>query len=343
MSYHIFHFSQPFHLEAGGRLPELQIAFHAYGKYVQGVTPVVWICHALTANSDAADWWSGLVGVGKLFDPSIHFIVCANVIGSCYGSTGPLSVNPETGKPYYHSFPFISVRDMVKAHILLRKHLEISQIDVLIGGSLGGQQVLEWCVEEPHVIKYAIPVATNAVHSSWGKAFNESQRMAIWADPTFQLHDPKAGTNGLKVARSIALLSYRNYQTYKLTQIDSPDTFKDFKACSYQQYQGEKLVKRFDAFSYITLLNAMDSHNLARNRGSLEDVLSDIETPLWVIGIHSDILFPLSEQQFIVQHAKNANLIQINSVYGHDGFLIETEKISQELSLHLPLFKKINC
>ncbi len=340
MNPQIYLHDESFDLEAGGNLPDLQIAYHTYGNYVKGVTPVIWICHALTANSDAADWWSGLVGSGKLLDPAKHYIICANVIGSCYGSTGPLSTNPQTGEPYFHSFPLITVRDIVKAHILLRKHLKISQIDVLMGGSLGGQQVLEWCVEEPDVIQQAVPIATNAVHSSWGKAFNESQRMAIWADVTFQQKTKTAGIHGLKVARSIALLSYRNYQTYHSTQRDAPDKLKDFRACSYQQYQGEKLIKRFDAFSYITLLNVMDSHNLARNRGTLEDVLSAIEVPLYVIAIRSDILFPPCEQEFIVKHAKYASLIQIDSLYGHDGFLIETQKITQELNHHLQLFVK---
>lgn len=328
MSNQIFHFSQPFVLESGGQLPELQIAFHTYGNYVQGVTPVVWICHALTANSDAADWWSGLVGEDKLFDPTVHFIVCANVIGSCYGSTGPLSVNPETGKPFYHSFPFISVRDIVKAHILLRKHLEITQIDVLIGGSLGGQQVLEWCIEEPEKIKIAVPIATNAVHSSWGRAFSESQRMALYSDPTFQLKDPKAGLEGLKTARSIALLSYRNYNTYATTQVDLPNRLSDFKAWSYQRYQGEKFIKRFNAFSYKCLIDCMDSHDLARNRGNLSTVLASITTQLIVIGINSDILFPISEQQFIAHNVKNAMFECIDSMYGHDGFLIETDQIT---------------
>jgi homoserine O-acetyltransferase len=332
MGYQELHISQAFELENGELLPSLTIGYHTYGKYVKGVTPVIWICHALTANSDAADWWEGLVGKGKVFDPDKHFIVCANVLGSCYGSTGPLSTNPVSGKPYYHAFPLITVRDMVKAHILLRKSLGIPIIDVLIGGSLGGQQVLEWCIEEPMVIQHAVPIATNAFHSAWGKAFNESQRMAIKADKTYEYEDSKAGVEGLKAARSIALLSYRHYDTYANSQQDDKDALNDYKAWSYQQYQGEKLSKRFNAFSYITLLYAMDSHHLARNRGTLEDVLASIQIPLTVIGIDTDILFPVSEQAFIAQYAPKAQLFVMQSLYGHDGFLIETEKLTQILN-----------
>lgn len=332
MGYQELHISQAFELENGELLSSLTIGYHTYGKYVKGVTPVIWICHALTANSDAADWWEGLVGKGKVFDPDKHFIVCANVLGSCYGSTGPLSTNPVSGKPYYHAFPLITVRDMVKAHILLRKSLGIPIIDVLIGGSLGGQQVLEWCIEEPMVIQHAVPIATNAFHSAWGKAFNESQRMAIKADKTYEYEDPKAGVEGLKAARSIALLSYRHYDTYANSQQDDKDALSHYKAWSYQQYQGEKLAKRFNAFSYITLLYAMDSHHLGRNRGTLEDVLASIHIPLTVIGIDTDILFPVEEQAFIVQYAPKAQLFVMQSLYGHDGFLIETEKLTQILN-----------
>ncbi|MCX7743569.1 MAG: homoserine O-acetyltransferase [Flavobacteriales bacterium] len=332
MGYQELHISQAFELENGEILPSLTIGYHTYGQYAKGVKPVVWICHALTANSDAAEWWGGLVGNGKLFDPDKHFIVCANVLGSCYGSTGPLSINPVTGNPYYHSFPLITVRDMIKAHILLRKYLGIPTIDVLIGGSLGGQQVLEWCIVEPTVIQHAVPIATNAFHSAWGKAFNESQRMAIKADKTFKYSDPKAGLEGLKAARSIALLSYRHYNTYANTQSDDKDALNHYKAWSYQQYQGEKLAKRFNAFSYIALLYAMDSHHIARNRGMLEEVLASIQIPLTVIGIDTDILFPIDEQMFIVQHVPNARLFVIESLFGHDGFLIETKKISEILS-----------
>ena len=141
-----FQYQQPFTLENGQSLPELTIAYHSYGELNENKDNVIWICHALTANSDVADWWPGMIGKGLLFDPEKDFIVCANILGSCYGSTGPLSINPENGEPYFNSFPIVTIRDMVKAHMLLRQHLGITKISLLIGGSIGGYQALEWAI-----------------------------------------------------------------------------------------------------------------------------------------------------------------------------------------------------
>ena len=168
-----------FTLESGKKLRNLEIAYHTYGKLNAKKDNVIWVCHALTANSDVLDWWKGLFGNNLLFNPEEHFIVCANVIGSNYGSTNPLSENPTTGQPYYLSFPAFTIRDLVAAHHLLAKHLTIGNIKVAIGGSLGGQQALEWALAGTNLIENLILVATNAVHSPWGIAFNESQRLAI--------------------------------------------------------------------------------------------------------------------------------------------------------------------
>jgi homoserine O-acetyltransferase len=329
MSFKLYKHTSPFKLASGNTLPEIEIAYHTYGNFEAGKSKVVWVCHALTANSDVADWWKGLVGENDFFNPSAYFIVCANVLGSCYGTTGPLSINTETGKPFYREFPLVTVRDMVQVHVLLRKHLGIEKIHVAIGGSLGGQQVLEWAVTEPHVFENIIPIATNARHSPWGIAFNEAQRMAITADNTWGDESAHAANDGLKAARAIAMLSYRHYNTFQHTQLDEINKVDNLKASSYQQYQGEKLAKRFNAYTYYTLSKAMDSNNLARNRNAnIETILKTIKAKACCIGLNTDILYPTDEQKFLAQHIPNAEYHEIETLYGHDGFLLEFQQLT---------------
>lgn len=320
---------EPFLLEVGESLPELEISYCTYGELNEQADNIIWICHALTANADAADWWPGLVGNAKFFDPEKYFIVCANILGSCYGTTGPASIDPRTQTTYGRDFPLITVRDMVNAHRLLAEHLKIKQVELLIGGSMGGQQVLEWAIMQPQFAKRVCVLATNARHSAWGIAFNEAQRMAIESDPTWQERKPGAGKAGLESARAIAMLSYRNYQTYELTQTEKNGELLDqFRASSYQRYQGLKLFNRFDVLSYWYLSKAMDSHHLGRGRGGLEKALAQIQVNTLVIGIHSDVLFPIGEQATIAKGIPGAQLEIIDSFYGHDGFLIESELIA---------------
>lgn len=321
-----YKYNAPFQLELGEELPYLEIGYHTYGKLNEAKDNVIWVCHALTANSDVFDWWAGLFGENDLFNPKEHFIVCANILGSCYGSTSPLQT---IKSKQYHKFPMITVRDMVNAHEILRKRLRIEKINTVIGGSMGGQQALEWNVQHPYLFENLIVIATNAQHSPWGIAFNESQRMAIENDSTWQLSTPSAGLRGLKAARSVALLSYRSYFAYNQTQqeIDSNKT-DNYKASSYQRYQGEKLIKRFNAFSYYRLSQAMDSHHLGRNRESVENALGQITANTLSIGISTDFLFPPNEQRFIAKYIENSRFVEIESFYGHDGFLVETKKLT---------------
>ena len=329
-------YNKIFKLENGKKLRNVDIAYQTYGKLNAKKDNVIWVCHALTANADVLDWWKGLFGSNALFNPEEHFIICANVLGSHYGSTNPLSRNPVTGLPYYLSFPEFTIRDLVKAHQLLAAHLGIEQIKVLIGGSLGGQQAVEWAIIDSKIIKNLILVATNAVHSPWGIAFNESQRLAISTDRSFYAQQPDGGLKGLKTARSIALLSYRTYDAYVATQLESVnDKTGSFRASSYQNYQGEKLCKRFNAFSYWYLTKAMDSHNVGRGRESVTNALRLIKSNTLVIGIENDVLFPLSEQQFLADHITGASLQSIKSAYGHDGFLIETDTLTNIIGTFL--------
>lgn len=329
---HTFHYQQKFELEAGGSLPGFQLKYTTLGKFNHDKSNVVWICHALTGSPDFTDWWSGLFDEGRFFDPSQYFIICANVLGGCYGSTGHLSFNPATGKPYFHSFPTVTNRDVVQAFDLLRKELQIEQVHTLIGGSLGGQQVLEWAIMQPDVFQHIIPIATNANHSPWGIAFNEAQRLAIEADITWKENDQRAGTEGLKAARAIGMLSYRYYDTYGQTQGEKTnDRLDEFRASTYQRYQGQKLANRFNAFTYWGLSKMMDSHNVGRKRESIETALKSIKAKALVVGIDSDILFPLNEQKYLAETIPNARLEVMSSLYGHDGFLVEFEQLSNHI------------
>lgn len=331
-----FHYNQLFTLESGESLPGFHLAYTTHGKLNAAKDNVVWIFHALTANSNPVEWWPGLVGEGKYLDPAKYFIICVNKPGSPYGSISPVSQNPLTGKPYYHEFPVFTIRDMVRSYQHLKTHLGINKVFIGLGGSTGGMQLLEWAIEEPELFEHIVPIATNAVLSPWGIAFNTSQRMAIEADTSWLEKRADAGQKGLAAARSIALLSYRHYNGYSITQrrdkafvAMSPETV--YAADNYQRYQGLKLVNRFNVISYYRLSQSMDSHDTGRNRGGVQSALGKIKAKTLVIGIQSDVLYPIAEQEFLQQHISGAELLTITSEFGHDGFLLEYEKIETAL------------
>ncbi len=334
MGAHFFTYPQPLLLESGQTIPTVDIVYHTYGTLNADASNVIWFCHALTANSDVLDWWNSLCGEGKIVDPAHYFIVCANFIGSCYGSSGPLSINFETNTPYYSCFPQITIRDMVKMHIALRKQLGLKKIHAIIGGSMGGYQALEWVLAEPAIFDKMILAATAAQESAWGIAIHTAQRLAIETDLSWKELHPLAGASGLKVARAIGMLTYRNYDSFVKTQTDEELKLDNFKASSYINYQGEKLAKRFNAYSYWILTKAMDSHNIARNRGTLQNVLKSIQPETLIIGISSDHLCPVAEQKMLAQHIPNSKFVEINSPYGHDGFLIEGKMIGEIVANH---------
>lgn len=333
MSKKLYTYKKRFQLESGLSLPQLEIAYDTYGTLNADKSNVIWVAHALTANSDVFDWWPGLFGNNDLFNPQDYFIVCANNLGSCYGTTGSLSINPDTNEPWFSYFPQITIRDMANTLQVLKQHLGIETIHTLIGGSQGGQIAQEWVLQYPEVTENLILIATNAKHSPWGIAFNESQRLAIKADRTYFSNSVDGGEKGLQAARSIALLSYRNYNTYNSTQKNTGNnTINNHAASSYQRYQGEKLVKRFNAYSYVRLSEAMDSHQVARERAySIETVLREIKIPTLVIGVTSDVLFPLNEQQLLAKYIHKSVYNEIDSLYGHDGFLIETAQLTEHI------------
>jgi homoserine O-acetyltransferase/O-succinyltransferase len=329
---HTFHYNQTFELESGETLPGFQLKYTTLGQLNHERSNIVWVCHALTGSSDFTDWWGDLFRAGSTFDPKQHFIICANMLGGCYGSTGPLSTNPSNTRLFFHDFPALTNRDVVRAFDLLREALKIQKVHTLIGGSLGGQQVIEWAIQQPDVFEHIIPMACNAVHSPWGIAFNEAQRLAIEADPSWKLDDQRAGCEGLKAARAIGMISYRHYETFNQTQAEKTnDKLDEFRAATYQRYQGQKLVNRFNAFTYWTLTKMMDSHNVGRNRGNVKDALATIQAKTLVIAIDSDILYPPSEQKFLSEYIPNAQFKEITSLYGHDGFLVEFEQLDSIL------------
>ncbi len=228
---------------------------------------------------------------------------------------------------------------MVNAHILLRKHLGIEKIFLLMGGSMGGYQAMEWCLGKTTVIERLVLLATSAAESAWGIATHTAQRLSIEADGTWQNNSANAGAKGLKAARAIGMLTYRNYNIMVQKQNDDDNEKTDgFKAASYINYQGDKLVQRFNAYSYWLLTKSMDSHNIARGRNAgAADILKNITQHTLVFGISSDILCPLAEQQFLVKHIPNAELAEIDSDYGHDGFMVENEQISLHIEKWLKL------
>ena len=324
-----YHQRTPLILESGAILPQLTIAYHTYGRLNENKDNVIWVFHALTANSDVADWWAGLYGSGKILDPEKYFIVCPNILGSCYGTTGPRSIDPETGNAYGMGFPRISIRDMAAAHDCLREHLGIEKIHLALGGSCGGHQIQEYALSFPERISRMTLLVTSAKETAWAISIHEAGRMAIEADPTHLDNTDEAGSKGLQAARAMGLLGYRTIQAYIDTQTDEDERTDGFSAASYVRYQGVKLDRRFYTHCYWHLLKALDSHDVGRGRGGAAKALQSISIPSLVIGIDSDHLIPTSQQQFIAQCLPLGSYQEINSKFGHDGFLIETDEINR--------------
>lgn len=307
-----------FELESGEFLNGAHLYYEVLGN---PENEPIWICHALTGSTAVKDWWPSLFAEnGGFLDPKKHFIVCANSLGSCYGSTGPAEEDK--------TFPNISHRDVVKAFHLLKEHLGIKSISMLMGGSLGGQQALEWSILYPNEIERLVLIGCNAKHSAWGIAWNHLQREAIAnAD----------NEKGLALARSIAMLSYRSPQDFEnKEQSWQHDTREN--VASYLNYQGEKFIKRFDEQSYVLLSKMMDAHDISRDReDSIETILGAIEANSLVIGIDNDLLFPITEQQYLAEHIPGAHIHVISSPKGHDAFLLEGNRISQAIEQNFKL------
>ena len=344
---------KPFVLESGDSLPIVEVEYETYGALNATGSNAILVCHALTGSAHAAaaapndppGWWDGLIGPGNAIDTTKYFVVCSNFLGSCYGTTGPASTDPATGKEYRMTFPQITVRDMVHVQHALLASLGVKSLATVIGGSLGGMQVLEWAILYPAMVRSIIPIATGAQHSAWGIGLNETARLAILNDPEWNNGNyTSQPLRGLALARMIAMISYRSAGSFQERfgyESNSRTGFKDgqpnpfaarsplFEVERYLHYQGAKLVDRFDAATYIYVSRALDDHDVGKNRGSVAQALGCISAPTLCIGIDSDILYPAAEQKQIAAMITNARYAEIHSRHGHDAFLIEYDQLNR--------------
>jgi homoserine O-acetyltransferase len=321
-----------FVLESGDVLQEVDIAYQTWGDPANARDNAILICHALTGSADVEAWWPNIIGTGKAFDPANDFVVCANILGSCYGTTGPVSINPATGSRYRADFPRISVRDMVELERVLLDELGVERIALVTGPSLGGMQALEWALMYPERVGSIVPIGVGGRHSPWCIGISEAQRAAIAADPNWKdgyYSDDAPPEKGLAAARMMAVCTYRSWDSFE--QRFGRERRDDglYQAQSYLRHQGTKINSRFDANTYVTLTHAMHTHDLARGRGSYEDVLSAITPTALVVSVSSDTLYPPAEQRYLVEHIPDAHYEILASAHGHDGFLIETERLGR--------------
>ncbi|KAJ3165836.1 homoserine O- acetyltransferase [Geranomyces variabilis] len=376
-------------LELGGSLTDVSVAYKTWGKLNADGTNAMVVCHALSGSADVEDWWGPLLGPGKAFDPEVFFVFCGNVLGSPYGTTSPVSVDPATGRAYGPTFPSTTVRDDVRLHKSVLDSLGVTQVQFAIGGSMGGMQVLEWAFFGPEYVRNIVPIATSGRHSAWCISWGESQRQSIYSDPNYadgNYPPDKAPTSGLAAARMQALLTYRSRNSFEsrfgrkvmpapssLSSRHLTDTAPErsrspsetasmmhneglkpnfnhpkaatgvatipdseaptvYSAQSYLRYQGDKFIKRFDANCYISITRKMDTHDISRGRGEYHEVLASIRQPTLVIGIETDGLFTIGEQRELADHIPNAQLEVIESPEGHDGFLLEFERMNHLIS-----------
>jgi homoserine O-acetyltransferase len=318
-------------LELGGRLERVRVGYRTWGKLAPDGRNAVVVCHALTGTADVDSWWARMFGPGRAFDPARDFIVCANILGSCYGTTGPADLDPATGRAYLGDFPPITVRDMVRVQHALVTALGVRWVPVVIGGSLGGMQVLEWALLYPELVGSLVFVASTARHSAWAIGLSEAQRQAIFADPRWRggHYDPlDPPDDGLAAARMMAMCAYRSMPSFEERFSRRQQAEDLFAVESYLRHQGSAMVERFDAATYVALTEAMDTHDVARGRGDYEEVLRSIRQPTLVVSIDSDVLYWPAEQREVARLVPNAKLAVMDSPHGHDAFLIDVDRLS---------------
>lgn len=351
-------------LESGAQLASAEVAYETWGCLNAAGDNAILVCHALTGDSHASGkytpedtrlgWWDPLIGPGRAFDTRRYFVVCANVLGGCQGTTGPASIDPATRLPYGSAFPQVTVRDIVRVQHELLREIGVRRLAAVAGGSLGGMQVLEWMVTYPEFVDTAIPIGTALAHTAQGIAYNLVGREAITLDPDWQgghyYGTGRVPRRGLSIARMVGMITYQSEESmrrkFDRERVDSdPGAYYNPASCfqveNYLYYQGEALVNRFDANSYLTLTRAMDLHDVGFGRGGVEEALRRMDpgTRTLSIGINSDILFPTHHQQEIVDRLRavggHARYCEINSPWGHDAFLIEYNQLTAAITQFL--------
>ena len=323
-----------FVLESGERIRDVTIGYRTWGDPSNGANNAILICHALTGSADVEAWWPNIIGAGKAFDPAYDYIICANILGSCYGTTGPVSLKPGSSERYRADFPRISVRDMVELQRILLDELGVARLELITGPSLGGMQALEWAVSYPDRVYSIVPIGVGGRHSAWCIGVSEAQRAAIAADPNWKggyYSEESPPERGLAAARMMAVCTYRSWQSFDHRFGREQRTPDQFEVQSYLRHQGTKINSRFDANTYVTLTHAMHTHDVSRGRGEYLDVLASISQPALVVSVSTDALYPPEEQQLLAQHLPSASYEILDSLHGHDGFLIETEALGAKI------------
>ncbi len=348
-------------LQRGGRLGPVTLAYETWGTLNAQGDNAILITHALTGSSHAYDpeypddpkmaWWNLLIGPGRVFDTSRYFVICSNVLGGCYGSTGPSSIDPRTGRPYGMRFPVISIRDMVHAQRKLIEHLEVRELAMVAGGSIGGQQALEWAVTYPELVRKVVVIAATAAQSAQAVAFSEVQRQAIMADPRWLCGDYVPGqgpATGLAIARMLAMITYQSEEAMESrfarnsvqhnecpSPTCSPDLGGRFDVENYLYYQGGQLARRFDANSYLYISRAMDLYDVSEGYPSLNVALSRMRSKALFIGVRSDILFPAVHIRWLADKLRaiggEGSYVELDSPHGHDAFLKEWRQMAEAL------------
>src|SRR5215472_12434856 len=350
-------------LQCGDQFGPATLAYETWGKLNAERDNAVLITHALTLSSHAHDverpddpkaaWWNPLIGPGRSFDTSCHFVICSNILGGCYGSTGPSSIDPQTGRSYGMGFPIVTIRDMVNAQRMLIEYLGIHQLAMVAGGSIGGQQALEWAVTYPELVRKVVVVAATAALTAQAVALSEVERQAILADPHWKGGDYSPGEGpgaGLAIARMLAMITYQSEESMELRfgrQLakqgiaSAPGGWADFGGRfdveDYLYYQGTSLVQRFDANSYLYISRAMDLYDVSDGHPSLEAALRRVRSKALFIGIRSDFLFPAARVRWLADQVRalggDATYIEFDSPHGHDAFLKEWEQMTGALNL----------
>lgn len=336
-------------LESGRKIGPITVAFETFGSYNRNKPNAILVAHALTGDSHAAGryhpddrkpgWWDEAIGPGKPLDTDRYFVICSNILGGCQGTTGPSSIDPATGKPYALTFPVVTIRDMVRVQRELLRYLEVDSLVAVAGGSMGGMQALEWAIMYPDLMLGVIPIAVGGRFHAQGIAYNEVQRQAIMADPNWNGGNYYGGpvpAKGMATARMLGMITYRSDEsmTTQFGRSSRGASWEDalafrphFEVESYLHHQGDALVRRFDANTYLYLSKAMDLHDVGRGRGSYRQAIALIRARVLVVGIRSDILFPPHQQRELVQMLQMAGLdaeyFEMDSPWGHDAFLVD--------------------